>query len=100
MPRAKTTVRLADIVDEVNRRNGASTCSPECRAGWNSLLESLMMGNENYNGFNNLDANQLTGDAIGQPPGIIWGYNEQGERDNRFNQYPDDTRRVYYLKRR
>ena len=97
---AKKTVRLADIVDEVNRRNRQSTCNRDVRAGWNSLCESLMMQADNYGGFGCLDSAQLEGDAKGYAPGIVWGYNESGDRDNKLNLYPDDTRRVYYLKKR
>lgn len=94
---AKKTVTLAEIVDEVNYRNAGSYCSADVRAGWNSLCESLMMQADNYAGFGYLTSDMLIDGAKERncDPGIIKRPMSEGGTI-----FPDETRRVYYLKKR
>lgn len=96
----RKTIHLTDLIEEVNLVNQTSTLTTEQRQGMCLFLESILRKCDAYAGFGNYDADGLKGNAIGQPPGIIYGYNEAGERDNRFNVYPDDYRRFYYIHRK
>ena len=49
--RSRRTVRIGDLINEVNRRNAGSTCSPETRKGWNSLLEGVLSDANVYEGY-------------------------------------------------
>lgn len=52
----RTTVRVCDILELVNRRNRTGTQTPEQREGANCLLESILHETGNYNGFGYLGA--------------------------------------------
>ena len=93
------TIDLVELIQEVNRRNACSICKPTAREGWNSLLETMLMKADVYAGFNNLRASELQGDAIGQPPGIIFDQQAINEGRTPNHQFPDDSRRVYYVHR-
>ena len=82
----RKTIRLCKLIDQVNRRNRLSTCSPDTRRGWNSLLELCLHDSDAYNGFNYLTAAEI---PPGQKPGIIPDY-EFGKHE-----FPDETRRMY-----
>jgi hypothetical protein len=84
---ARKTFKLRRLVEMVNRRNRNYTCSPDMREGWNSLLEEVLLNNDNYAGFCYLTAKEV---PEGQLPGV--------ERNGYDTQFPDDTRRIYYLK--
>jgi len=80
----KKTIKLIDLINEVNRRNKESTCKPEVREGWNSLLESILHTSECYEGYTYLYRHEV---PIGQLPGI------RGIALDK--EYPDVTRRSY-----
>jgi len=93
---ARKTLSVETLRSEVNRRNRESTCSPEVRQGWNSILESMLMATGNYRGFRFLTPDKV---PDGKAPGIK---ENQGDfplaigNDNadRFKG-TDDTRRAY-----
>jgi len=84
----RTTIKLADLLDTVNRRNRESTCSAATRRGWNSLLEAMLHAADAYKGFGYLYADHV---PEGEKPGIIWEKDGPGK-----HAFPDGTRRVYY----
>lgn len=85
---ARKTVNVKDLVERVNQRNQLSSCDPRVREGWNSLLEEVLHGSGNYQGFGYYESHQLGKDV---PPGVIRG------KDGEKNTFPDETRRFYYL---
>ena len=102
MGRKRKTVAIEAIVTEVNRRNTGSTCDPEVRRGWNSLLEILLIDANQYGGFCYLQKDEV---PKGYDPGIVWangttphsypkGLKETGHA------FPDETRRHYFFKQR
>ncbi len=93
MPRPRKTVELRELVKWVNERNVTSTCDPKVREGWNSFLNSLLMEADAYAGFGFLRSYELTGEAEGKPPGII--YDTSG---NNQHQFPDETRIRFFLR--
>lgn len=92
MPRPRKTVRLRDLIQWVNRANASSTCDPRVREGWNALVNSLLMDSDAYIGFWCLRAHELTGDAAGYPPGIV--FDHSGEHRHEF---PDETRIRFFI---
>ena len=70
MGRKRKTFDIVQLILTVNLRNAASTCSAEVRAGWNSLLESVLHAAGLYVGFNYLGSEHLTGSAEFEEPGI------------------------------
>ena len=82
----RKTVYIAKMIQEVNRRNVESTCSPEVRRGWNALLEGFLHDNGVYEGFRYLEAKEL-GDV---EPGIA-------KDENGNNVFPDESRVAYYF---
>ena len=92
MPRPRKTVSLRDLVAWVNERNATSTCQPCVREGWNALLNSFLMAADAYAGFGYLRADELTGNAKGQPPGIV--FDDSGECRHEF---PDETRIRFFI---
>jgi len=91
--RPRKTVHLRELVTWVNERNRTSTCPADVREGWNALTNSFLMQADAYAGFGYLRADELTGDAKGQPAGII--FDPSGE--NR-HEYPDETRIRFFTK--
>jgi len=85
---SKKTIKVQDLIDIVNRRNKHSTCSPEVRKGWNSLLEEVLHKTDNYNGFNFLAPDEV---PEGEKPGI-----ECFNQDTSKNVFPDESRKVFY----
>lgn len=92
----RNNMTLEEIVDKANGILARSTCKPDERKGVVTLVNSLLMDCDNYGGFRYLDATEV---PPGHEPGIIPGYTD-GERDNSKNQYPDETRVQFMLKRR
>jgi hypothetical protein len=91
---------IADLIAEVNHRNANSTCAPEVRRGWSSLLESVLHANDVYAGFNYLTADKLEGNAAGSPPGINFDIEHTGPnmpQEQRDARYPDESRVFYYV---
>lgn len=86
MPRKRKTVTIEFIKDLVNRRNKQSTCGPQAREAWNSLLSEILMACNVYNGFRYLAYNEV---PKGHEPGI-----ETLAHDIKV--FPDDTRRFYH----
>ena len=82
----RKSIRVSELVREVNRLNRESTCEPAMRAGWNDLLAHVLHETGNYSGFGYLEARDV---PAGEKPGII--------RDDVSNnhQFPDETRRRY-----
>jgi hypothetical protein len=87
-------VQLRDLVAWVNERNRTSTCEPQVREGWNALLSSFLMDAEGYAGFGFLTAEELAGEARGQPPGIV-----RDDSGNNRHDFPDETRIKFYMPR-
>ncbi len=70
MGRKRKTFDIAELLYTVNSRNAGSTCSPEVRQGWNSLLETVLHGADLYNGYGYLEQGNLKGSAVNSKPGI------------------------------
>lgn len=81
----RKTIEVKKILEMVNHRNRHSTCSPEIREGWNSLMEEILQANGVYSGFGYLGQEQV---PSGQLPGMV-------KEDNGFI-FPDESRRTYY----
>lgn len=87
MAKPRKTVHLRELVSWVNQRNATSTCDAKVREGWNAVVNSFLMAAEGYGGFSYLRAEELTGDAKGKPPGIV--FDPSGVNRHEF---PDETR--------
>lgn len=85
----KKTIHISELIDEVNRRNAESECSPEVRRGWNSLLEAMLHQNNVYEGFRHLNEDQV---PAGSEPGV-----RINDKTNTGFEFPDESR-VYYFK--
>ncbi len=70
MGRKRKTFDIAELLHTVNRRNASSTCSPDVRQGWNSLLEGVLHSADLYNGYGYLEQKDLKGSAVNSRPGI------------------------------
>ena len=118
---SRKTFSIAKLVHTVNKRNATSTCSPEVRQGWNSLLSDVLMEADVYAGYNYLGPADI---PTGEKPGIAFQQADgtpltpiefferldaqqeakflRGEEvsptnngDNRV--FPDESRRFYYV---
>jgi hypothetical protein len=83
------TIKIAKLIEMVNRSNRDSTCSAGVREGWNSLLGEVLHATDNYAGFGYLSATEV---PKGEEPGIA------GTTPNCV--FPDETRRRYIVHRR
>jgi hypothetical protein len=92
MTTRKRNASIEAVVQTANRMLATSTVTREPREGIIALVESVLFASGTYRGFRYLDPHEV---PDGCPPGIVWGYNDQGERDNSRNKYPDETRRAY-----
>ena len=90
----RKTVPLRELVAWVNERNATSTCDPKVREGWNALVNSFLMDADAYAGFWCLRAAELTGDAEGMPPGIV--FDHSGENRHEF---PDESRIRFFIRK-
>lgn len=92
----RKTVNLKELIEEVNTRNRCSTCRPDIREGWNTLLESFLHGAGVYSGFFYLAPEQI---PEGQLPGIncsIYTGVETVPCEKRFEN-TDNTRIQFYV---
>jgi hypothetical protein len=108
------TLKLADLLHAVNERNELSSCAPEIRQGWNSILESFLMAAGCYIGFGYL----LDGEVPkGDLPGMTYVdgeflpitekqfhdemslANAEGRKPACGRNYPDLSRRTYFVAR-
>jgi len=64
----RKNIAIRDLIDLVNRKNRISFCSPETRAGWNSLLDEVLHNANVYRGFRYLSADEV---PAGHLPGIV-----------------------------
>jgi hypothetical protein len=94
MAKPRRTVQLRDLVAWVNERNRCSTCDPQVRQGWNALVDSMLMTADAYSGFGYLTADELVGEAKGQPPGIV-----RDATGNNCHAFPDETRIKFFIHR-
>lgn len=92
----RKTQHIFDIIAIVNRRNRLSTCRPEVREGWNSLLEQLLHDSDVYDGYRYLEDSEVPG---GESPGI-WRVDPASPDDPIPATFPDETRRSYSIHRR
>jgi hypothetical protein len=83
---ARKTCYVRDLIEEVNRRNSVSTCPPDVRSGWNSLLDGVLHETGNYRGYTYLEARHV---PVGQAPGVL--------RTETGNVFPDESRRNYIM---
>jgi len=51
----RKTIKVIDLIEEVNCRNRVSMCDPKVRDGWNSLAESLLLRCDAYAGYTFFD---------------------------------------------
>ena len=95
----RTTIKINDLIEHVNKLNRESTVDPKVRQGWNSLLEDILHQSNVYAGFGYLTEEQMQAAGHNKPmsslpkqlPGII---RDEDRPEN--NQFPDETRRFYY----
>ena len=98
MPNPRKTLSVLAIVEEANSTLSESfgIFGPGHRMGVCLFVESLLRRTNQYAGFGYLEEDKV---PPGEKPGIIRGFNPEGERDNKYNVYPDQTRRAYYIKK-
>ena len=84
--KTRKTIDIKRLIEIVNSRNEKSTCSAEIRAGWNDLIEQVLMETNNYEGFQYLRYNEV---PVGALAGIEPGH------DNGRPIIPDSSRRRY-----
>lgn len=82
---ARKTVSLLALIEQVNQMNRESTCAPDIRMGWNTLLEQALMAANVYAGFGYYSEHEL---PRNQTPGLVDGHFVHG--------VSDDSRRFYY----
>lgn len=84
----RKTINVRDLINKVNNLNSETTCKPDVRQGWCSLLESVLMDCEVYAGFGYLTQDQV---PEGHLPGVV------ADKVNGDHTFPDESRRVYYI---
>jgi hypothetical protein len=89
---ARKTVSVRKLIESVNQLNRSTAVSPEMREGWNTLLEQVLSEANAHAGFNYYSAEQLAAEKIYQPPGVIINHEDPSK-----NQFPDVSRRFYYI---
>ena len=85
----RKNIAIRDLIDLVNRKNRISFCSPETRAGWNSLLDEVLHKADVYRGFRYLSAHEV-------PAGHLPGMEEVSADPQARPVFPDDSRRQYH----
>ena len=88
----RKTVRITDMIDNVNRKNENSTCSSDVRRGWNGLLADVLHATGMYAGFGYLREGHV---PEGHKPGIIFDSSPEHKHE-----YPDESRVFYYYSRK
>ena len=53
--KTKKTIRVLDLIEDVNYRNRVSTCDSKVREGWNSFVEGFLARCDAYAGFTFFD---------------------------------------------
>ena len=86
----RKTIKIIDLIKEINMRNKKSVCPSDVRSGWNSILEDILVENNCYAGFNYLSSSDLIGYAKKYDPGIIMG-------EDKKPIFPDPTRINFYI---
>lgn len=84
----RLTVKVSEMVKNVNRMLRESTCDAKVREGMIAVLESTLHATGQYNGFGYLTQEEV-------PPGENAGILKTGDM-NRPVVFPDETRRFYY----
>jgi hypothetical protein len=96
---SRKTVKVKDLVEQINRKNKTSTCDRRVRQGWNALLEDILHTTGNYQGFNYYSDVDL---ADGLTPGVRTEINKSGvlapcaDYGERFRG-TDDSRIFFYF---
>jgi hypothetical protein len=86
----RSTFRVDDLKDTINKCLRESTCSPLERDAMSSILESVLMDSGNYRGFRYLTYSEV---PLGCEPGIE---EQQGSDGILSFTYPDESRRKYF----
>jgi hypothetical protein len=84
----RSTVSIKGLIEQVNAQNRLSTCAPQVREGWNSILEGVLHAGNVYAGFGYLTHAEV---PSGHPAGIV--HEDDGVV------FPDETRRYYIIHR-
>lgn len=93
----RKTIGIRQVLDKVNNQLAKSTCGPEGRFALCTMIESILMDNDVYAGFKNLEAKDC---PVGQLPGCVRNPNYvAGGTEPFYSEYPDDSRRYYYVHR-
>jgi hypothetical protein len=83
----RQTVHVKGLIQRVNTLNRESKdCSPDLRAGWNSILEGVLYEADVYAGFSFLKGDQV---PEGELPGVSGEFSD--------TTFPDETRREYII---
>lgn len=90
MAQPRKTLKLIELINEVNERLAHSKTGPEGRYALCMLLEQFLFANNAYAGFQYLTEEQV---PKGHKPGIKW----TGQPGKSFPYHPDDSRRVYSI---
>lgn len=85
----KSTVKIKDLVSEVNRIMKLEHSTREQRLSLQHFIGNLLHETGNYQGFNYLHAYELPANV---KPGIIF------DSVNHNHQYPDDSRVAIHFK--
>jgi len=88
----RKTISVKDLVILANHAltGSGSMFTPEYRKGVCGLISTVLHTTGNYEGFRYLDAREV---PPGEKPGIVYGL------ELNPNEFPDETRRAYYLPR-
>ena len=86
-----TTIRVCDLLELVNRQNRTQTHTKEQREGVNQILNTVLHGTGNYEGFRYLEASEV---PMGATPGIRWEVDQEGGRSPNFE--GTDSSRIQY----
>lgn len=84
----RKTVNVDILVDKANAMLSDSKMSPDFRKGVMVMVEAILSESNNYDGFRYLREHEV---PDGEKAGIIF------DPVNFNHEYPDETRRQYYL---
>ena len=91
--RQRLTIRVSDVIEEVNQMNKISTCDRDKRIGWNVLASDILHKTGNYNGYRHLCQVEV---PKGQLAGVI-DTRRKTEAGATVWEFPDDSRIQYYI---
>jgi hypothetical protein len=100
----RKTIKVKELIEQVNLINKNSTMSPKERGSINLFLESILLDCDVYVGFGYYTRQDV---PAGEQPGIVWTnenktvWSDSHDPEATPNPvFPDDSRRRYYISRK